>query len=476
MFKLNYSGYGKTSRISEDETQRPPPPEKIKPPPKPRLVHLISEEKITSVVRNIFKCPMLYEHQHKAVTTTLSGKDIIVKAGTSAGKSWCFQLPALITGMTTIVISPTTAIMKNQVGDLLKLGIRAMYIGHEASYEDNRYAANMKPSVLYMCPQTAMKWIWRPANKRFVDEEVCCFAIDEAHCVVEWGATFVQEYAQLKALRSEFPHIPMQALTATARKEDIEAIANMLDMKDYEVIYGPATKSRTSFKVVWSMNISQLLHHVRSVHGKRIVYCQTKKETDDVSRYLTTAGVRAEPHHGDVSYAAKQETVHAFEQGDLNVIVATKGYTMGVHVKGVNHIFTFGMTPDLNTLIQQAGRGGREDQTCMCTLFTNDSNMTSVRTNFVHSKDPQEYKRKVDMYDEMVGFVYAKGCRMQYIAKVYGDTNGAAVKCGICDNCEGSKKQPPITGFFKRERAGDEEETVTGPMPKKAVVDSKSVK
>ncbi|MBT5459560.1 MAG: RecQ family ATP-dependent DNA helicase, partial [Rhodospirillaceae bacterium] len=317
------------------------------------------------ILKDIFGFDSFRPGQEDAVTALLAGRNVLTVMPTGSGKSLCFQVPALMADGLTIVVSPLVALMQDQVAALRLAGVAADTINSSRDRADNvaawRRAAAGETKLLYMAPERLMTDRMLLALEKL---NISLIAIDEAHCISQWGPSFRPEYADLSRLREIFPHIPVVALTATADAVTREDIAQRLFAGDVEsIVLGfdrPNIKLSVEMKREWKR---QLLEFVGRHEGDSgIVYCLSRKKTEEAATLLSLEGVRALPYHAGMDKGLRETNQNIFMTEPGVVIVATIAFGMGIDKADVRYVFHTDLPGSIEAYYQEIGRAGRDGE------------------------------------------------------------------------------------------------------------------
>ena len=310
--------------------------------------------------------------QEEIISNVLSSKDSLVLMPTGGGKSLCYQLPALSLGGTTLVVSPLIALMKDQVDALKANGIASEYINSTLAQTDIARIESLTRSgqvkILYVAPE-------RLASPRFGDFlaglEISLIAIDEAHCISEWGHDFRPDYRNLKSLRHQFPGTPIIALTATATDRVREDIVAQLGIEDAEQFVSSFNRPNLTYVVQRKRNsFDTILGLVRRRENESaIIYCGTRKATEELAERLSDNGVKALPYHAGLQRDVRSETQEKFIRDEINVIAATVAFGMGIDKPDVRLVVHQDLPASLERYYQETGRAGRDGRAGDCVLL-----------------------------------------------------------------------------------------------------------
>jgi len=378
--------------------------------------------------------------QEEIIRHVLSGRDCLALMPTGGGKSLCFQLPSLMHGGLTIVVSPLIALMKDQVDQLTVSGIPAAYINSSLDgYEIDavkRKALAGQLRMLYVAPER----IAAPEFRNLLSQlDVRLIAIDEAHCVSEWGHDFRPDYANLKVLRMEFPNVPTIALTATATPEVRQDIIRQLHLREPRTFISSFNRPNLTYAVApkrkgWG-GLLGLLEKYRGESA--ILYCFSRKDTEALADLLRTRGIKAAPYHAGLSAEVRARTQDRFIKDDLDVIVATIAFGMGIDKPDVRLVAHCDLPKSVEGYYQETGRAGRDGLPAECVLFFTYADRRK-QMFFINGMDegPQRELARQKL-DAVIRYADLKTCRRRFLLSYFGETTGAG-NCGGCDVCLGT--------------------------------------
>ncbi len=378
--------------------------------------------------------------QKKIIEAALQNKDLLTIMPTGGGKSLCFQLPALLRQGITIVVSPLIALMQDQVDALQDNGINATYLNSTLQYEErrDRQIAILKNQVklLYVAPE-------RLLNERFglfldrvqQDVGISAIAIDEAHCVSEWGHDFRPEYSRLNQIRQRYPRIPLQALTATATKRVRKDIVQQLNLRSPDVHVASFDRSNIHYEVEpKDRNIyRKLLRAIKTESGAGIVYCLSRNRVDEVANRLKHDGIGALPYHAGLSDQERSRNQTSFLRDDVQVIVATVAFGMGINKPDVRFVFHYDLPRSLESFYQESGRAGRDGEDSKSILFFSLGDYGKVKFLINQKPDPSERKIALQQLSQVIDYAEGNDCRRKIILGYFGERYPG--NCGKCDNC-----------------------------------------
>jgi len=408
----------------------------------------IDDARIAEVLARWWGFDRLRPLQAEAIGAALAGRDSLVVMPTGGGKSLCYQLPPLVGESTDVVISPLVALMKDQVDALEAIGYPAAAI-HGGMSQDERAAVRDRLAagdlrLLFTAPE-------RLVNTGLLDllarVGVKRFAIDEAHCISQWGHDFRPEYRQLELLRDRFPSASIHAFTATATPRVRDDIARQLALRDPAVLVGTFDRPNLVYRVVPRTDrVVQTLAILGRHRGEAsIVYCISRKETERLAARLAAEGILARPYHAGLDARERHRTQEAFARETIDVVVATVAFGMGIDRSDVRLVLHTSLPKSLEAYQQETGRAGRDGLAAECVLLYSSADVFSweslVRKSAAESDlDPDEQERlvaaQVDHLHAMRRYAQAARCRHAALSEYFGQVYPGEA-CGACDVCLG---------------------------------------
>jgi ATP-dependent DNA helicase RecQ len=374
--------------------------------------------------------------QEQIISDALAGRDVFALLPTGGGKSLCFQLPALLRQGLTIVVSPLIALMKDQVDALQTSGIPATFLNSTLDGEEARTRLRRlhrgEYKLLYVAPERLMLDTFL---ERALDLNIAQFAIDEAHCISEWGHDFRPEYRELAKLRGYFPDVPIMALTATATERVRDDIVKHLKLRDPISYVASFNRPNLTYRVeAKSSAYSQLLNLVRTRPNESgIVYCASRNRSDALATKLGADGIAAKPYHAGLDGNQRAKNQEAFLRDDVRVIAATIAFGMGINKPNVRFVVHYDLPKNIEGYYQETGRAGRDGMPSECLLlFTAGDVAKQIR--FIEEKPEHEQRIARAQLREMVGYAETRECRRAALLRYFGEDwlNGS---CDNCDNC-----------------------------------------
>lgn len=380
--------------------------------------------------------------QAEIVEAVLAQRDLLVLMPTGGGKSLTYQLPALLMPGLTIVVSPLIALMQDQVSRLRANGIEATFINSSLSYADvtSREQAAMRGELklLYVAPERLVK----PSFLAFLDHiektvGLSLLAVDEAHCVSEWGHDFRPEYRQLGAVRQRFPHVPVLALTATATERVRQDILEQLHLHDPIVHIASFNRANLSYEVRKKDKGSygELVDLLREMPGESvIIYCLSRSGVEKLSADLSSDGISNLPYHAGLSNSVRSDHQERFIRDDVPVLVATVAFGMGIAKPDVRAVIHYDLPKNLEGYYQESGRAGRDGQPAKCVLFFSYGDRMRVEFVIGQKSDEQQQAIALRQLQQVITYCDSSQCRRHLLLSYFGEELSVA-SCNNCDNC-----------------------------------------
>jgi ATP-dependent DNA helicase RecQ len=395
------------------------------------------------VLRRVFGYAAFRGEQEAIIGRITGGGDALVLMPTGAGKSLCYQIPALLRTGTAIVVSPLIALMQDQVAALRQLGVEAEFLNSSQDAATQREverrldASELK--LLYVAPE-------RLLTERCLDQlaraQVSLFAIDEAHCVSQWGHDFRPEYRALTILHERFPGIPRIALTATADAPTRREIVERLNLGDARQFISSFDRPNILYRVVEKDNSRSQLADFLSRHAGEsgIVYCLSRKKVEETAAWLVVQGINALPYHAGMDAAARTLNQQRFLREDGIVMTATIAFGMGIDKPDVRFVAHLDLPKSLEGYYQETGRAGRDGLPAEAWLCYGLGDVVALHRFIAQSESSEERKRvERAKLDALLAYAETIGCRRQRLLAYFGET--FAAPCGNCDNCT----NPPLS-------------------------------
>ncbi len=390
-----------------------------------------------AVLKRVFGHDDFRSRQREVVADVLAGRDTFALLPTGSGKSLCYQLPALLSPGLTVVVSPLIALMKNQVDALQAAGVAATFLN---SSLDSRQAAIRLEGLraghfrlLYVAPE---RLLLEGFLRDLAGWSVTRFAIDEAHCISEWGHDFRPEYRRLGEVRERFPTIPVIALTATANARVRDDILTGLRMRDARLHVASFNRPNLTYRVrAKERALAAIVAFVKERPAESgIVYAQSRAGAERLAEALRAAGVAALPYHAGLDATRRSRHQEAFARDDATVICATIAFGMGIDKSNVRYVIHYDVPKSLEGYYQETGRAGRDGLPAECILFFSYGDLVKLERFLNEAASEEEAARARAQLADVKRYAYGEGCRRATLLAYFGESF-SDVPCGGCDNC-----------------------------------------
>lgn len=396
---------------------------------------------IRKKLQEIFDYDHFREEQEAIIKNVLDGKNTFVIMPTGGGKSLCYQIPALMQPGVTIVISPLIALMKNQVDQLLSRGVHATFLNSTLSKKATEQikidVLSGKTKLLYVAPESLIK----AENLAFLKQALISFiAVDEAHCISDWGHDFRPEYRKIKTvLDQELGVLPMIALTATATPKVQQDILKNLEIEDATLFESSFNRENLYYEIRHKDDVEKQL--IKFIKGQStasgIVYCQSRKKVEELANFLNLNGVRAAPYHAGLETKVREQNQDAFLNKEVDVIVATIAFGMGIDKPDVRFVIHHDVPRSLEGYYQETGRAGRDGQPSTCLMFYSAKDLSRLE-RFNSSKPGAEREKAQALLQAIGDYVTSGVCRRKQLLHYFGEVYEGS--CGNCDNSNNPTK------------------------------------
>jgi ATP-dependent DNA helicase RecQ len=400
------------------------------------------------ILKQVFGYNDFRPFQKSIVDAVLEGKDVLTIMPTGGGKSLCYQLPAIIRPGVCIVICPLLALMKDQVDAARGNGIKAACLNSMTSIQERRvifaklYSNDL--DLLYISPERLALGLL----EKFKEFKISFFAVDEAHCISEWGHDFRPDYLVLSELKSYFPNIPVTAFTASATLKVQTDIIKKLNLKDPFLVNASFDRPNLFYSVEKKRNddaFLQIEEFIKKQDGEcGIIYRGTRQKVDDTALYLQKAGINALPYHAGMTAEQRRENQEKFSNDDVKVIVATIAFGMGIDKSNIRFILHAELPKNIESYYQETGRAGRDGDPALCTLLYAPKDEGLQKYFIGQIEDPEEKRKRYKQLDAMVCFATSSFCRRKTILNYFGEQYKYK-NCGSCDICSGNMELVDIT-------------------------------
>ena len=390
------------------------------------------------VLKSVFGYDQFRGHQKDIIEQVIAGQDALVLMPTGGGKSLCYQIPSMIRLGVGIVISPLIALMQDQVSALHQLGVKAAFLNSTLSMDEARFIEHQlergELDLLYIAPERLTS-DWTQALFQRIN--IALFAIDEAHCVSQWGHDFRVDYLQLSLLHEKFPTIPRIALTATADEKTREEIIKRLALEQAESFISGFDRPNIRYRIVQKQSAKQqLLRFIKTEHSgdAGIIYCLSRKKVESTASWLAMKGIKALPYHARLSNETKQENQHRFLVEEGIVIVATIAFGMGIDKPNVRFVAHLDLPKSIEGYYQETGRAGRDGEPANAWMAYGLQDVITLRQMLANSTADETHKRvEFHKLESMLALCELVSCRRQALLAYFGDE--LKENCGNCDTC-----------------------------------------
>jgi ATP-dependent DNA helicase RecQ len=389
------------------------------------------------VLKNSFGHTHFRHNQAEIINEVLAGRDTLAILPTGGGKSLCYQIPALIFEGITLVVSPLISLMQDQVSGLKEVGIKASFLNSNQSYEERQKVehdlVNGDVKIVYLSPEGILSG----ATWEFLSQlDISLVAIDEAHCVSQWGHEFREDYTRLHLLKNEFPATPFLALTATADQITREDIVAQLKMSRPKTFLSTFDRPNIQYHVQIKKNEFEQLAYFLNSQNKNdtgIIYCLSRKKVEDITKKLQKSGWPAHCYHAGLSRAQRDKTYREFTSGKRVIIVATIAFGMGIDRPDVRFVVHLDMPKNIEAYYQETGRAGRDGQPAIAWMIYGANDYFKLAQMIENSalKGPQLTSSR-EKLTRMLSFCEEVGCRRKSLLEYFGEPS---IDCGNCDEC-----------------------------------------
>ena len=417
------------------EEQKPSHEEKL--PPSQTLTQSPLE-----ILQNVFGHEEFRPFQEEIIKHILKGQDALIVLPTGGGKSLCYQLPALLFDGLTVVVSPLKSLMQDQVMQLEQRGIRTAYFNSSLSYSERettmRRVTQSEVKLLYITPETLVK----PGTLLQLDRpNVSCLAIDEAHCISQWGHDFRPDYRELVSIRERFQNAVCVALTATATPRVQKDIKKLLKFDEGNEFIGSFNRENLFIGVEPKVDLlNQTLAFLRKHRQESgIIYCQTIKQVESLCRNLTARRISVLPYHADLDDETRKQNQDAFINGDIQVIVATIAFGMGIDKPDVRFVLHAGLPKEPESYYQEIGRSGRDGLPAECLLLFSYGDVDTIN-HFIHQGAQSEKQGRQERSQTLISWATSIACRRKVLLAYFGEQYEPQ-NCRMCDNCRKSETE-----------------------------------
>lgn len=391
-----------------------------------------------SILKDVFGYHEFRGPQEAVISALVAGDDALVLMPTGGGKSLCYQIPSLVREGVGVVVSPLIALMQDQVSALHELGVRAGFLNSsmtaQEAWQTELAMQNGELDMLYVAPERLIQ----PRTLEMLHQvKIALFAIDEAHCVSQWGHDFRADYLKLDLLQREFPRVPRIALTATADVRTREEIIARLQLESAQQFVNGFDRPNIQYRIQQKNTPKvQLLRFLRDEHANHsgIVYCLSRNKVEQTAEWLSAEGFNALPYHAGLTPQVRQKNQSRFLREDQIIMVATIAFGMGIDKPDVRFVAHLDLPKSIEAYYQETGRAGRDGEPATTLLLYGLEDVVKLRQMMSNSEGSEEFKRNEQQrLNAMLGLCEITTCRRQTLLRYFGDTLTQA--CGNCDSC-----------------------------------------
>jgi ATP-dependent DNA helicase RecQ len=406
-----------------------------------------TDHAVHDTLRTVFGFESFRPNQEAIVRNILNRKDVFAVMPTGGGKSLCYQLPALLMEGTAVVISPLISLMKDQVDAAKENGIAAVFMNSSLDQQEiadlYRRLKGNQVKLLYIAPE-------RFAMPQFIETltgiTLSLFAIDEAHCISEWGHDFRPDYLSLSAVPALFPNVPVAAFTATATQKVQQDIIRKIGLRTPHIVRASFNRPNLFYQVLPKSGIElQLQEFLKDHEGESgIIYRTTRDAVTATARFLASCGIKALPYHAGLSAEEREKNQEAFNRDEVSVIVATIAFGMGIDKSNVRFVVHADLPKHIEAYYQETGRAGRDGEPAHCLLYFSRGDIPKIRYFIDKMDDDGERAIAMEKLNQTVRFASHNVCRRKQLLSFFGEAYPEN-NCGACDICTGSVKQVDIS-------------------------------
>ncbi|UXI01213.1 ATP-dependent DNA helicase RecQ [Photobacterium sp. TY1-4] len=388
------------------------------------------------ILRDVFGYQAFRTGQQDVIDAASGGQDCLVIMPTGGGKSLCYQIPALIRDGLTLVISPLISLMKDQVDQLNANGVAAACINstlsREAIQDTFRQMQDGEIKLVYVSPERALS---RDFLERLPELPLSLLAVDEAHCISQWGHDFRPEYASLGALKQYVPELPIMALTATADETTRQDILSRLALSEPHVYLGSFDRPNIRYTLQEKYKpMSQLIRYLGTMRGQcGIVYCNSRKRVEQITEKLCESGIRAAAYHAGMAHDERAQVQESFQRDDIHIVVATVAFGMGINKPNVRFVVHYDIPRNIESYYQETGRAGRDGLPAEAVMLYDPSDLAWLRRCLDEKADGAQKQVEGHKLNAMGAFAEAQTCRRQVLLNYFGESREEP--CGNCDIC-----------------------------------------
>jgi RecQ family ATP-dependent DNA helicase len=402
-------------------------------------------KKAKEIIKKNFGHNSFKPYQYQIIDNILDCRDVLAVMPTGYGKSLCFQFPPLISGEVAIVISPLIALMADQKMILDNLGITCCCYNSDLNSQQKKAVEQEildgNCQILYITPES-LTISHAMINRIYTERGICMIAIDEAHCLSSYGFDFRPKYKEIVKIRSLLSNVPVLAVTATATEKVMNDIVSMMNMNNCEKIKTSFDRPNLMINVsIQTQNTTeQIIDIVRKSQGPSIIYCLTKKETENMAEKLKKAGIESRAYHAGLKKEERTKTQKDFMEGVYSCITATVAFGMGINKSDIRSVIHYGCPQNIESYYQEIGRAGRDGKKSTCYMFYKQRDFM-IQQMFIGEIKDRHYKVvRQSLLHQISQYVNVSDCRRKHILKYFGQ-NVTQKNCNMCDNCTKDKEK-----------------------------------
>ena len=397
----------------------------------------VTEARLLSALDEVFGFRQFRPNQREIISAVLAGRDVFAVMPTGGGKSLCYQLPAHVMEGTCLVVSPLISLMKDQVDAAVANGLRAEFLNSSLDGADRARVTGLLAAgeldLLYLAPERLVMQRFMPLLKA---ARLSMIAVDEAHCISEWGHDFRKDYLSLDRLVPEFPHVPVAAFTATATHRVQQDIIEKLGLRNAFTVRASFDRPNLFYQVIPKDDVEeQVLKFVRARPGDSgIVYRTTRKSVESTAEFLQSHKIKALPYHAGLDQDVRKQHQEMFNRDEANVVVATIAFGMGIDKSNIRYVVHGDLPKNIEGYYQETGRSGRDGEPAECVLFFSYSDVQRIRYFVKQVEDPQQRQIQERKLSQMADYGNSRHCRRRQILRYFGEKYPGD-NCGACDIC-----------------------------------------
>lgn len=402
---------------------------------------------ILDTLKTVFGFQSFRPNQETIIRSIFNRQDVFAVMPTGGGKSLCYQLPAKILTGTAVIISPLISLMKDQVDAALENGISAAFMNSSMTNQElsgvYRTLKENSIKLLYIAPERFVMPHFLETLKTF---PISLFAIDEAHCISEWGHDFRPDYLSLSLIPKMFPAVPVSAFTATATQKVQEDIINKIGLRTPFIVRASFNRENLFYQVKPKTKIQiQILEFLNEHKGESgIIYRTTRDSVMETADFLVSKGIKALPYHAGLSAVERSKNQEAFNKDEVQVIVATIAFGLGIDKSNVRFVVHADLPKNIEGYYQETGRAGRDNETANCLLFFSRGDIPKIRYFIDQLTDESERTIALEKLNQTVEYAAYNVCRRKHLLGFFGE-DYPGDNCGACDICTGSVEQVDVT-------------------------------